>query len=730
VPPASMSTAARNSREPASQGIGPAELAAICWRRRTWFAAAAMLIAGAVILSNMRTEPVYEATATLAIDRSRKAMQLSGETHYTAYEHATVINTERERLLSRRVLERALRESDLLTHAPFAQHPDPASLLRGAILVQGIPESWAIRVRLRLGAPALAEDALRAVLSAYMAVDLELKRDRARGALEFLSQQVSDAEQDLFEAREREEAYREAHEIFTSDSDQNHIAKRLELLNGREAELDQELADVQVLQEQVRKALAGRATADAIDALLRIELINRDEMVRQQLDDLYELEQREVVLAQKYLSKHPRMRELRDQLSNKRDQVITAIEQVVATLDNRGRQLNLLATDIEERIDRHEEELSTYRSHLIQLDALREQIRTKEVMLGRLRTRLQEEQVASRLESSETVMVDPPRAFPGPVNMRPTLWLMAGVASGLLAGLVAAFAAEFFDRRIGRVTDAQALSHLPVLAQIPYVRRLPPTLTAPQASPSPGFTEAFRQLRVAIGLARDGERCRVILCTSPGSDEGKTLVSSELARSLAASGSRVLLLDADLRHPSVHRVLGLEAERGLAQMLATGDVEDAIPFGTSHERLMALPVGERPKDPAELLHSAHMAPLLSRLREEYDYILIDTPPIGLVADALVLAEAADGIVLVLREGRTSKSLLQEALNWLEPFRDRLLGLVYNGERHGGTGGAGGQYYYYAKSNPGATTRFRPGITSDPSAQSAMRNTRGETDQPS
>lgn len=707
-----------------AQPRGPmtvADLVALCWRHRAVFLLAALAAGTAVVLETFRTPPLYQASATLEVDRGRKAVQIQGESQLAGYEHLTAINTERERILSRAVLGRALVESDLLSLPAYANHPEPVAALRGRISFEIIPDSWAFMVSLRDASPEHAERALAAVLDAYLASQLESQRERAHGALQFLSAQVRDARTELIDARREEEAYRKEHNILSHDPDENHISQQLQALNAKRTELEQQLADAKILVEQVETAAGGRPVAEALDDLLRIEAVNRDALVREQVQDLYALQEQRVVLAQKYLPKHPRMIEIHGQLDSKRRQVAEAVEQVIATIANRHRQLQLLHGELARRIADKERELTDYRNHLIALDALREDIETRETMLGRLRTRLEEEEIASRLETQGVVVIDPAKARPHPVNLNYRLWSMLALIAACGAGVAAAFVAELLSRRVRSMGEAQELTGLPVLAQVPLVKRLQPLAEAVEQS-SAGFVEAFRQLRVAVGLChRDRHGCHLVVITSPGPGDGKTTVAARLAASLASGGNKVLLIDADLRRPAVAREFRVDAARGFAQVLAGDNHVPPLPSGV--QRLDVLPAGSvdgpRPTASGSFveasgdagttgLHRRKLVPFLERMRRTYDYILVDTPPAGVVADALTVAEAADGILLVVREKATRKPLLLEALNWLAPFHDRLLGLVYNGERAQAT--ATGYYSYAAVRATGATARFRPDAT--------------------
>lgn len=207
--------------------------------------------------------------------------------------------------------------------------------------------------------------------------------------------------------------------------------------------------------------------------------------------------------------------------------------------------------------------------------------------------------------------------------------------------------------------------------------------------PKSPVAEAFRTLRTNLGYTSPDRPLKSILVTSAGPEEGKSTLSANLAVVLAQAGSRVLVIDADLRKPVMHKIFELENRRGLTNAL----VEDADPAelvrATDLPGLFVLTSGPIPPNPAELLGSARMQRLLPRLVAGYDLVLVDTPPVLAVTDAAVLAPLVDGAILVARSGVTRTDMLREAKEALERTGVRLLGAVLNGLKPETDG-----YYYY------------------------------------
>ena len=195
--------------------------------------------------------------------------------------------------------------------------------------------------------------------------------------------------------------------------------------------------------------------------------------------------------------------------------------------------------------------------------------------------------------------------------------------------------------------------------------------------PSCLFSEAYRSLRTNLDLTTVDGTGRCIIVTSPGPQEGKTCVAVNVAIAAAGVGLKVLLLEGDLRRSRLHRVFVVKARPGLVNYLANGDEINGHIRRTHIENLYVLPRGSRPANPTELLHSEVLADLLDRLREEFDLIVIDTPPMLTVADAAVLSNLADGYLLVLRAGKTPRQAAIEAVKQIEHVHGKVLGVVLN-----------------------------------------------------
>jgi capsular exopolysaccharide synthesis family protein len=248
---------------------------------------------------------------------------------------------------------------------------------------------------------------------------------------------------------------------------------------------------------------------------------------------------------------------------------------------------------------------------------------------------------------------------------------------GVVAGLGLAWLLELRDKTIRSEAQLGALHPVPVLGMIPLDRRLRDAPRQRQLPASTGGTESFRQLRTNLEFIDVGTPLQIIVVTSSVAAEGKTTTVTNLGAALVAAGKRVVIVEADLRRPSLNGYFGASRSLGLTDVVVgRADVDDALqPVGFNG--LTLLPSGPLPPNPSELVGTDAMVDLLESLRDRFDSIIIDTPPLLPVTDAAVLAAHADGVLVVARAGKTTRHQLMMAMRSLQAVGARVLGTVLN-----------------------------------------------------
>jgi capsular exopolysaccharide synthesis family protein len=657
---------------------------------------ATLIIAGAMHYAG-KIVPIYLASASLNMQRHTKPVVF--EVEHEGEIDQNFLNGQRDLLLSTPTLERAVGDRVFKEAPAYSGSGDAVAVLRSRLSVTVGKESSAVQVELRDEDPDRAEHGLTAVVNAFLARQEEQRIERTAHSLSFLEKQVKDAQQRVEECRAKEQQFRAHHNIISINPDDNYLAIRLRQLNANRAELEAKLYAGSALASQIDEANKGDQPAARQKSLLRIDAIRQDLAIQTLEKDVALLRDRQVELDQRYLDKHPKVIEVREQLSIKTAQLAEAVASEVATLALKLRELQDQAKALDAQIDSGQIALKEYRENLIALDLLSQATLSENRLYEQLFTRLNEERVTSQLQTNVLTVFDPPHASKIPINIRPTTTMLVAVLLGGIGGLGTVLLIHACDRRVRGHQDLGLITGLPVIARIPFVEKLSAIAPSGKHQQSAALAEAFRSLRTSLKMIfprHTGCRCLAITSCQPG--EGKTTVSVHLALSLASTGARVLLVDADLRNPQVFRLMGDPSAYGLANILAGDKQPGAGPRPSAFANLSLMLVGARPNNPAELLHSRMLPELIMEWRASYDYIIIDTPPLGPVSDALVVGELADGLILLVRDRMTMKSDLRQVLAALAPLGRRVVGSVINGEK--GQHARYGYPYLYSTASQG------------------------------
>jgi succinoglycan biosynthesis transport protein ExoP len=297
-----------------------------------------------------------------------------------------------------------------------------------------------------------------------------------------------------------------------------------------------------------------------------------------------------------------------------------------------------------------------------------------------LKEQLAQMQVSGAVDSGSVVLVTPAEAPVSPSSPKPAQDALLGLAAGLALGLAAAFLRDSLDDKLSSKEATEHAGGAPVLAMTPVVsswRRQQPLVVVVTDPTSPA-AESYRSLRTSLQFARQDGQLRTIVLTSPGASEGKTATLANLGVVFAQAGERVVLVSCDLRRPRIGAFFGLDERFGLTSvLLGEKALEQVVLPVPDFDRLSLLPAGPVPPNPAELLSSARVQDVFAKLREHFDLVLIDSPPVLPVTDAAILSRYADATLMLVAAGQTRRGDLHRAVEKLNQVGVTILGLVLN-----------------------------------------------------
>jgi capsular exopolysaccharide synthesis family protein len=369
---------------------------------------------------------------------------------------------------------------------------------------------------------------------------------------------------------------------------------------------------------------------------------------------------------------------------------------ILETIQNLRQDLNIPMRTIQAKIENLERNISTVPS---MEKALLEQKRTqsiKENLFLFLLQKREETALSEAVTAPNTRIVDRARTPKFPIFPQTRMIYMACAALGLIVPLLLVTLLGFFETKIQAEDMITDLTSIPILGRIALSKKKEDIVV--KKGTRSAIAEMFRLLRTNLNYLNIKNEKQVLVITSSVSGEGKSFIGLNLSMTIALSNKKVILLGLDMRKPKMHQYLGVENGVGMSNYLVQqAELEDVVRVFPENKNLSYITSGAIPPNPAELILSDRMKELITRLKEEYDYIIIDTPPIGLVSDALLLREYVSNIMVVVRQKYTQKTMVRDLETLYKNDELKGAGIVFNAVKMGrGYYGYGGYNYGYGQ----------------------------------
>ena len=717
------------------------------WRilkKRRWSVVATLsIILALTIIFTLKTVPLYEATSKVAIfpETPNVLGFKDGGNSAPDYDYESTLETQAAILRSDALAMKVIEGMHLDENPKFTQsatgprhgdalqvssmQPDPAvaagllGRFRGGLNVQLVPSSRLVQISYTHPDPRLATEIVNSLVRTFTEENFKTKYEAVTQTSDWLSTELADLQMKVQTSEEKLVRYQKDHSILGVDEKQNIVTAKLD-------ELNRELTAAQT--DRIQKESNYRLSTEGDPAAFsQASKAGASSMLERLREKAAELNTQLAQVTTQFGTGYPRVTELSNQLKQVRSEI--AAEEVRMQQQIHDEYLaalqreSLLAT----AFNQQKQEANQLNESAIEYSVLKRDAEANRQLYQDLLQRLKEAGVSAGLRSSNIRVVDVARTPTSPIKPNVPRNIELGFLLGIACGVGLAFVLESLDTSIRTIEEIKAISTLPALGTIPlqlatdglFRKRLAtvsgqagthesPALVT-YARPRSEAAEAYRSLRTSILLSSFGAPPKVLLVTSALPQEGKTTISANSALVLAQRGGRVLLIDADLRRPSIDRLFGLHSRGGLSTLLSGVDkVEDVmIPF-TEVPNLWILPAGPLPPQPSELLGSTVMKEQIARWRNEFDHIVIDTPPCLSVTDSVLLSPEVDRVILVVRAKKTTKLALRQACELLLQVNARVMGIVLNAlnldsaETYYYYGGRYSSRYYHEESEDKST----------------------------
>lgn len=682
--------------------------------RRRWLPAAAVFgsVMGLTALSTMFQEPIYQTGGKLLL----KPDETSNLTSLRALEEpldplsgtkGNPLETEAEIIRSIPLMQKTVAALNLRddTGAPLS----PYALL-GSLEIEGIPATDILQVSYKNPDPVRAAAVVNELMNLYLQNNIINNRAAARAAREFIEKQLPRTETAVRQKEAALRSFKEQNDIVDLAGESQSAVRIIGSLDSQISDSQAQLARANTRTAELRNRVGMNSQA-AVDA----NSLSQSPGVQNALQQYQQLQSELSLLRTRYQEAHPAIADLKDREASLRAILGDRVQQIVGsgqgqTTTNKNLQVGRTRQGLTESlVDAEVERLATakqvaalssqralYKQRASVLPRL-EQVQSELVQdldvarstYSDLLRRLQEVRVTENQTVGNARIIESASVPGGPVSPRPAFNLALGGLVGLLLAAATAVILEARDTSIKNVKEARKRFEYPLLGTIPTFNEsdsvsprsrnlgwIVPEIPV-RDLPRSAISESYRMLQTNLRFLSSDREMRAIVVTSSVPREGKSTISANLAATMAQAGRRVLLIDADMRRSSQHQIWDVPNTAGLSNVLV-GQAELRAVIRPGVENLDILTAGVLPPNPCALLDSERMAAFVETLSDQYDAVIIDTPPLVIAADALILGKMADGILMVARPGVVDSASATSSKEVLEQSGQNILGLVVNG----------------------------------------------------
>ncbi len=700
--------------------------------KRKWTVLTCLVtIFSVVAIASLKMTPIYEARGSIAINKPDSGLVnfSNSPTFNVDYYDPTEMETEVKILQSDLLALQIVKELGLDRRPEFGGKtaplpssldlaPDPlqadsgrtTSLLssfRSNLKVALAPNTHIIEVHYRSPDKDLAANVVNTLMTTYTENNFKSRFDSTMQASDWLSKQLVDLQMKVETSQEKLVHYQKEHEILGIDDKQNITTAKLDELNKELTSAESERMDKESIYRLVEAGDTDTiASAASVLDSAGVNSQSAGGLLEALRTKEADLKIQAAELNTQFGPAYPKLAQINNQLKEINSQLLAETKKLSGKI--KGQYMAALQREdmLHDALEKQKQEANKLNESAIEYSLLKRDLDTNRQLYEGLLEKLKEAGVSAGLRSNNFRIVDVARVPTGPIEPNIPRNLSFAFMLGLTSGVGLAFLLEGLDNTVRTTEQAQMISGLPPLGMIPLgsrtareganAKRLVIASSKEvvelitQVRPQSQMAESYRALRTSLLLSNLGAPPKVIMVTSALPQEGKTTTSINCAVVLAQKGIRVLLIDADLRRPSIHKTLGMGPRSGLSNVLTgSATLETAITHSPILPNLDVLPAGTPPPNPAELLASTNMRDVLQELRGKYDHIVVDTPPTLSVTDAVVLSPRADAIVLVIRSGQTTKQALRRSRDILMQVNAKVSGVLLNAVDLSSP-----DYYYY------------------------------------
>jgi succinoglycan biosynthesis transport protein ExoP len=664
----------------------------IIMRERVWVALPiALVVSLGFFVWQKHKIPIYEATASLQFEKPETVVTSQGvvdpsvrsDDDMNTYIHdiqsnrlrASVVNSftpEEQRILQRAALKRL----------PPGSSPPPVGAVLGSVDAEPLRNSYLITITVRHEDPEAAALVANRYVEEFMNYLFESVGGKNEDAVVYLKARAEQLQKDSEDAERKLEGYMREHNLVSLEKSTNIVSDRLKTVNEALTTARLDFLSVQELEKEVTDfQKAGKN-------LLEITYIATYGAVPALKSQLSEAEQTQALLMERYLERHPKVIDNADKIRVIKLQLQKAVDLAIADLETRLSAARDSVTALQKEYDDQESKELSLRALAVDYNSLQDKANVAKGYWVEIQERLNQTQTFKNLDKISLHPLDRAQVPGGPVSPNMSAATRTSVGLGIMVFFGIAITLGFIDDRVKSAWDVESFIGVHLLGIIPQLSAMKEDEKISVSTTSTGSEsgqEAFLGLYSSVKIQSKLDFPKSILVTSTIPGEGKTLVSCNLAACFARHGKKTLLMDCDLRRPMLHRHFRQQNTTGIISWFENGASLDGDVLTNLHlgivklaDNLWILPSGGRSRSPTEILENPVFPQLLERLKKQFDLVVVDSPPMGAVSDAMLVAERTDEVVYVCRFNRAYRKHIKLYIKALREGKNEILGIVLNG----------------------------------------------------
>ena len=591
-------------------------------------------------------------------------------------------------------------------------------------------------IRTRARSPELAKKLADTYANAYVEYTLDDVRYSARVLREFLQQQVNKIETQLKIQEDSLKLVKEKFGVFAAlalENSQESTKELLRTLTTLEMEKSQSIAEREEAKKKIeilKNQIEGKGFLAKYRELAELPGLSNNPQVQELQNKIITLEIKKAELMEKYTEKHPEIQAIENQIEATRKNLQSILKSLAFSGPSAGDPLfQKLATDfitnealalaleakvsaLDKVIRAYEKKISFLPTQELTYARLKRKIEATKTVYNMLLQKLEETRIQEASQISDARVLDYALLPKSPISPKKKLNIVLGLILGTMLGIFGAFIAEYLDNTVKSAKEVEEITSKPVLSIIPLIQlendnnstsRIEKTFIT-HFDPLNPISEAFKKLQINIRFLDPERKLRIFSITSSIKGEGKSTVACNIAIAFANAGEKVLLIDGDIRRATLHDIFNVPREPGFSDLLVG---HQAKAFETQIKNLYLLPAGTRILPSLDLFNPVNVDKLKERINHHYNVVIVDTPPILPVAEALSISSLSDATILVVRSEYTDKNILQDVAQQLKRSNVNFLGTVLNAFNFENYGYYARRYYYeyYGRSGVAKRTIF-------------------------